>query len=178
MEQAGPVIPLERIEWMFPLKGRWLRYFLAAPACLFLAVTLLCGLYLAQVLPQLASARDLRVGQASNWALREQAGPWSRAGAAFHLQVGPMVLRYTYPPRDFRSAGEPLIRLALQACVLGLPLLVGRSMLRGSAFWRFAGAQGLLSAVLLFPLAIGCDSIGYRTMPLWHLVFGLLSGQF
>jgi len=178
MDRASSASSLERFTGLFPLTGRWLRYALSAACCLVLAAALLWGLFFAEVLPRLASARQVKVERTGGWKVGEKPGSWSRTGAPFRLHLGPVTFRYRYLGRGSRNSAEPVLRLALQAGVFGIPLFLGRIMLPGGSFKRLAGGLGALACVLLFPLAIGCGPMGCRTIQPWHLLFALLFQQY
>jgi hypothetical protein len=82
-----------RWDWLFPLRGRWLRTFLAVMWRLGLFFCLIAGLAVAEFTPHLLSARDLRVSTTHTWAIGEVHGKWDRVGCPFVLTLGP--IRFT-----------------------------------------------------------------------------------
>jgi hypothetical protein len=150
---------LDRIEWLFPLTGRWRRHSVRVTGCVLLVVGLLQGLLLAEVVPHLASAKHLRMERSSCWRVREYRGRWGRAGAPFVLEFGPLRFRYTYPPRGCRNRAETPVRWALQLGTWGVVLGLARMWI-GDSLKRLAPTLTIAGCILLFPLAIACGPMG------------------
>lgn len=175
-QNAPTASGLERWEWLFPLRGRWLRTFLISTGYLSLVLYLVGGLAVAQFVPHLLSARGLRVSVARNWSLREEHGNWDRTGCPFVLSLGPVRYEFRYPARGKRHAGELPLQQLLVCGLIGLPLLIAKCRVKPKQFSCFAWCLGATACFLLFPLAAVCGPMGCQAIQPWHVIYyGLLN---
>lgn len=161
---------LGRLEWLFPCRGRWLRYALTSCGWVALLAAILIGLVSAGSLAHLVSARDLHIDPAPRWSLGERQGRFTAPGAPFELNLGPIRCRYWYPARGRRNPAEPSVRLALQALVLLAPFAVGWRVLQPREWGDFAWKLGGMLVLLLLPLGFACGPMGCTTIQPWHLL--------
>lgn len=171
--QAGQ---LARWEWLFPLRGRWLSIFLGVVWRLALFFYLIAGLAVAEFLPRLASARNVRMTTTTQWALSEehpaaQKVDFRRGPFPTILRLGPLRFDYAYPARSQPHAPEGRLSFLLQCVVFGLPLLAARTFGPRERFRSFTWKLGVVALVLMFPQAVACGALGCRTMRTWHSVY-------
>jgi hypothetical protein len=170
-------LTLDRLEWLFPLSGRWLRYFLATVGSVAALLALLYALRLAEMLPRLASAQHIGAQWRLSLPVGEDTGPWTARGTILRQNLGPVQLSFAYPVRGRRSPREPLIYLALQAIVLITPWFIAKRVLRGARGGGFTIAYVVAACVLLFPFATACGPMGCLNIQLWHIVWLGVLGQ-
>jgi hypothetical protein len=162
---------IERYEWAFPVRGRWLRALLAVFGRLLALTVLICGLAVCEMVPHFFSARNLRVAVRSDWGFSEVHGPWDRTGSSFVTRLGPLRFDYRYPARGRGRAPEGVLELALQAALFGLVWLTARKVGHYRTPGRLTGELAVAGGLLLFPLATACGAMGCQTMQPWHLIW-------
>ena len=122
----------DRLEWLFPLRGRWLRRFLAGIAWVLGLLFALHCYGLRDALPTLAQADpkfiDLTLEKGWGWGAY---GGFSLAGhTSYDLHLGPLHLSWLAPDFGF-SWGSWLISAFMDLMGIGVLLFVGSRLARG-----------------------------------------------
>lgn len=180
-DRSGAGSRLQQWEWLFPLRGRWLRIFLAVVWRFGLFLYLIAGLAVAEFVPRLASARNVQMTVSGQWDLSQEYPAalkvnYLRGPIPTVLRLGPFQFKYDYPGRLQRHAPERTLGLVLRCVVFGYPLIVARLLGPRGRFPSFAWKLGAVALVLMFPQAIACGPLGCRTICVWHAIYYGLRG--
>lgn len=163
---------LQASEWLFPLRGRWLRYLLWPLMLLFC----LAYIRVSDFAPRLASLTDTRVRLTSRWRLRDEYGSFERRSVAATMWFGPVRFDGRYPTRGYghRSA-EGALGMLFTLGLWGLPFLAAR-VVQARRFWSFVGGWTFVQVILLFPFGVACGPLGCHGISLGdtlaRVVFG------
>jgi hypothetical protein len=114
------------VEWAFPLRGRWLRYFLTATLFAGFFALFSFWIVLSEWLFHLLTATQVHGSYTGGWHFAEhRTGNWSTLGIApFRLELGPLGFTYLWG----RLAGRPnrIAVAALGWITFLAPVLFGR----------------------------------------------------
>lgn len=153
---------LRRAEWLFPLRGRWLRYLVWG---LFLFFCL-AYVRISDFAPRLASAQRIQIHLTSRWRLGDEYGSFAGGSAAATMWLGPVEVNCRYPARGHgRHSAEGSVGMLLGLGFWVLPFLAAW-VFQARRFGSFVGGWFLVQSVLLFPLGVACGPLGCQSISL------------